>query len=124
VKHFGCILLLSFTLMTNVSMAKTKAKTKTTPMVKRDFAFNPNLNFSKNLQVLKNLRSNPRLFVHLSNGNELSGKLGAIGSSSFVIQELSGKDFYDALVSNQSVVSIEVQMRNLPKEAAPAATKK
>ena len=52
-----------------------------------------------------------RVTVHLRGGTSLTGTIGPIGDESVVIKALTGREYFDAWVRFDSVVSVEVQTR-------------
>jgi hypothetical protein len=50
--------------------------------------------------------------VVLRNGKSYKGKLGAVGDHSVVITEISGREFYDALILTDEIVAVEVRARD------------
>ena len=47
----------------------------------------------------------------LKNGQSLSGKLAAVGDHAVIVTEISGREFSDALVVLEEIVSVEVRVR-------------
>jgi len=62
-----------------------------------------------NLATIKAADKGARL--HLRSGQELAGKLGELGTSWVVIQELVGKEFYDAIVRLEDVTAVSIRAR-------------
>ena len=52
-----------------------------------------------------------RVTVHLRGGKSVTGTVGPIGDEAVVIKALTGREFFDAWVRFDGVVSVEVQSR-------------
>ena len=53
-----------------------------------------------------------KVTLRVSNGEELSGTVKEVGKESVVISQLSGKEFYDALVKVDQIVAVIARTRN------------
>ncbi len=49
--------------------------------------------------------------LHLRNGMTVSGRIGEVAAHQVVICELTGKEFYDALVLIEDISVVEVRAR-------------
>ena len=49
--------------------------------------------------------------LHLRSGATLTGPIGSVGGHFVVLKELSGKEFYDAVVRLEDVCAMEVRAR-------------
>lgn len=52
-----------------------------------------------------------RVSVHLHGGRTVTGTIGPIGDEAVVIKALTGREFFDAWVRFDAVMSVEVQTR-------------
>jgi hypothetical protein len=50
--------------------------------------------------------------VVLKGGHSYSGKVGQVGDHHVLLSELSGKEFFDALVAIDEIAAIEVRVRD------------
>lgn len=82
-------------------LAETKKEKKVELNV--NFGITDNL---KSIQATKEV-----VELHLRNGQAYQGKIGAVGSAYVLITELSGKEFYDALVTISDISAVEVRAR-------------
>ena len=53
-----------------------------------------------------------RVTVRLRGATEITGMIGPTGNESVIIQELTGRDFFDAYVRYDAITCIEVQTRS------------
>ncbi len=49
--------------------------------------------------------------LHLRNGRSIAGLLGGVGPHTVHVQQIVGKEFFDAAIRVDAVDSIEVRMR-------------
>lgn len=49
--------------------------------------------------------------LHLANGTTLSGKVAEVGAQQVRIAEISGKEYFDALVRIDAIIAVEVRAR-------------
>ena len=70
--------------------------------------FNVQTTTTKNLKAL----IGEIITLQLASGQEIQGKVKDSGDSLLHIEELSGKDFYDALISINQISAIIMQVRN------------
>ena len=52
-----------------------------------------------------------RVGVHLRGGPTLSGKVGSVGDNHVALVELTGKEFFDALIRLDDIAALEVRVR-------------
>ena len=57
-------------------------------------------------------RQDKPVTVMLGSGQELSGKVKAVGGASLVLTELRGKEFFDAVVDLQDVEAVVYRVRD------------
>ena len=50
--------------------------------------------------------------LHLRNGEKLTGKLSVAGGKTVQLSELSGREFYDAVIPVESIDAVEVRARS------------
>lgn len=50
--------------------------------------------------------------VVLESGKEFTGKLGSVNDDALHLMELSGKEFYDAVIETDSVSAVVIRVRN------------
>ena len=53
-----------------------------------------------------------RVTVKLKSGSELTGKVGALNNNLVQLKELSGKEFYDAVIDMDKVEAVIVRTKN------------
>ncbi|MBD8527246.1 hypothetical protein [Pseudomarimonas arenosa] len=82
-------------------MAPLQAEAKETPVV------DALKSMEDNLAAL----SGKSVSLHLSNGHTVSGKVAEVGAQHVRIAEISGKEYFDALVRIDSIVALEVRAR-------------
>jgi hypothetical protein len=61
--------------------------------------------------VLKELIGN-RVELAVRTGQSYSGKLTMVGDNVVIVSELSGKEFYDAVIAIADIVAVEVRVRD------------
>ncbi len=69
--------------------------------------FNPKSSLENNLRLL----AGKRVSVTLSSGAEYNGKVKSVGNGLLVLEKLSGKSFYDALIRTEDICAVETQVR-------------
>ena len=77
-------------------------------------AENPQLEVTSPNPVKYNLEQmiGKSVTLKLSSGEELGGKVGKVGAEAVQITEISGKEFYDALIPLNNIVAVIVRARN------------
>jgi hypothetical protein len=71
-----------------------------------------NINSNDSLKdVLKGLMGN-RVELAVKGGQSYNGKLTIVGDNVVIISELSGKEFYDAVISIDDIAAVEVRVRD------------
>lgn len=63
-------------------------------------------------EALVRIGSGEKVELGLRNGQTYAGVLGLIGDQLVLIQQLRGKEFYDALVRIDDISSLEVRVRD------------
>lgn len=94
---FSVTLLVGAILMTQPSHAQADAK--------------PALDATKSVAANLAALSGKSVTLHLRSGQTLSGVVGASSAESVLLTKLTGKEFYDALVSVAAIDGVEVRAR-------------
>ena len=55
---------------------------------------------------------NKGVTLHLRSGEKLQGRIEAVGPAQAVIAEITGREFYSAVVRLEEVAAIEVRIRD------------
>ncbi|MGR9107194.1 MAG: hypothetical protein ACU843_09720 [Gammaproteobacteria bacterium] len=63
------------------------------------------------IQAVLAAHKDKRVIVKLNSGEELSGKVGNVTGKLVVLQELAGKEFYDAAISLKKIAAVIVRAR-------------
>lgn len=71
----------------------------------------PNFNVQSSLSDNLGFFEGKTVTIHLTSGNSLAGIVGKVGDHSLHLQELVGKEFYDALVQVNKIEAIEVRAK-------------
>lgn len=66
---------------------------------------------SKSMQENLAALSGKAVTLHLANGHTLAGKVAEVGEAHLRLAELSGKEYFDALVRIDAIVALEVRAR-------------
>ena len=61
--------------------------------------------------ALKKLGAGKPVEIVLEGGKSYKGKLGAVGEDTVLVTEISGKEFYDALIDLDAIAAVEVRAR-------------
>lgn len=72
--------------------------------------FNPAHSFADALKQAKAEKS--KVTVHLRGNATFSGNVGEVGDHHVVIAELSGKEFFDAMIRIDQITAIEARVRS------------
>ena len=73
-----------------------------------DMNFNASATISDNLKAL----SGKLVYVTISSGERIGGKVKSVGNNLLHLQELTGgKDFHDALIRIDQIISIDAKVR-------------
>lgn len=64
------------------------------------------------IQTILAANQGNRVTIKLKSGDELSGKVGNVTQKLLVLQELTGKEFYDAAIDIEKVAAVIVRARN------------
>jgi len=74
-----------------------------------------NVNFNASQTIKDNLaqagQENGEVTLHLRNGMSLSGMVGEVSDHAVVLAQLTGKEFYDALVAISDICAVEMRAR-------------
>jgi hypothetical protein len=71
---------------------------------------NASSSMADNLRSL--LAAKKPVTIVLQGGNSYSGRIGQVGDHYVLLSELSGKEFFDALVAIDEIAAIEVRVRD------------
>ena len=71
----------------------------------------PNLNVQASMTENLRALSGKTVSVHLASGNSLSGLVGNVGDHHLHLQELVGKEFYDAMICVKHIEALEVRAK-------------
>lgn len=116
------ILISSSLALSSPALAAPKDKAKKNKKAQsKEFILSPDKSTSQLLKQLKNARGKARVSLTLKSGAIYSGTVGEIGQQNFILQSISQKDFYDAVISYSAIEALEIQMRGFPP---PPAVKK
>lgn len=63
------------------------------------------------LQTVLTVHKDKRVTIKLTSGEELSGKVGDVTGKLVVLQEITGKEFYDAAISLKKIAAVIVRAR-------------
>lgn len=71
--------------------------------------------FDTTLSLSDNLKSytGRDVLLHLKSGDTLQGYVKVVGNNLIHLEKLSGKDFYDALISIEEISAIEAKFREM-----------
>jgi hypothetical protein len=75
-----------------------------------DGPLNASSSMADNLRAL--LAAKKSVTVVLEGGQTYSAKIGQVGDNYVLLSELSGKEFFDALVNIDDIAAIEVRVRD------------
>ena len=64
-----------------------------------------------NMSTLLSKHKDKRVTIQLSSGGELTGKVSEVTATLVVLQELSGKEFYDAAINLEKIAAVIVRAR-------------
>lgn len=102
-KRIALALLLTLSLVAGATM--------TTPDASAQAAAKPVLDVSKTLAANLADLSGKSVTIHLRSGETLSGVVQAANAERLHLSKLTGKDFFDALVSIEAIDAIEARAR-------------
>ena len=74
----------------------------------QDKMIDAGLSMADNLSAL----TGKSVTLYLSNGNSVSGKVGKVYGGNIHIAELSGKEYFDALIRVDAVIGFEVRAKS------------
>ncbi len=78
-------------------------------------ALNPNeldLNSPESLRINLERFTGERITVSLTGGGELQGVVSKVGETTLYLTELTGREFFDAVVRLDHISAVVVKMRN------------
>lgn len=73
--------------------------------------YNVNASMKDNLKSL----AGKRVYMHLSSGATFSGLVKEVGDHLLHLEKLDGKEYFDALISIDSIVAIDTRFRNFSR---------
>ena len=74
-------------------------------------AGSPQINKDDNMQTVLTAQKGKQVTVKLDSGDELTGKVGEVTGKVVVLQALTGKEFFDAVINMDDVAAVLVRAR-------------
>ena len=75
-------------------------------------AASPQINKDDTLQTILTAQKGKQVTVKLDSGDELTGKVGEVTGKLVVLQALSGKEFFDAVISTANIAAVLVRSKD------------
>jgi hypothetical protein len=71
--------------------------------------------FNVSGSIIDNLKTylGKDVVIYLRSGKYFQGRVKAIGDHLIHVEKIAGKDFYDALISNEDITAIEAKFREM-----------
>lgn len=70
----------------------------------------PNLDFAATLRAAQN--DSVVVTLRLTNGSNIAGRVGGVADHAVLIEEIAGKEYFDAAVRLDHITAIEVRARS------------
>ena len=74
-------------------------------------AGSPQINKDDTLQTILAAQKGKQVTVKLDSGDELTGKVGEVTGKLVVLQALSGKEFFDAVIDTDDIAAVLVRSK-------------
>jgi len=74
-------------------------------------AGSPQINKDDTLQTILTAQKGKQVTVKLDSGDELTGKVGEVTDKLVVLQALSGKEFFDALIKTSDIKAVLIRSK-------------
>jgi small nuclear ribonucleoprotein (snRNP)-like protein len=108
-KSVGVLLLVVVFISAPVFSARSEAQNKAIPI--------EGVGYNVNSSMVDNLKSliGKVVYISLDSGKTYSGLVKAVGDHLVHVEKLEGKEYFDALISIESIRAIDTRFRDYPR---------